>query len=230
MRSSRFSLQRPDILRTQLRALYRASASGPMRFMFPLVSGVTELGRLRAVCDQVRGELAREKVPHDPAMELGVMIETPSAALTADHLARRCDFLSIGTNDLIQYAFAADRENDDLAHLYQPLHPAVLRSLKAIVDAAHAAGISVAICGQMAGDPLMTWVLIGLGLRELSMDPDRIPLVKAVVRGSSLAEAEALAETALGLESEVEIEALVRAQLGERFAEELDGSPPALPS
>jgi phosphotransferase system enzyme I (PtsI) len=230
MRSSRFSLLRPDILRTQLRALYRAAASGPMRFMFPLVSGVTELGRLRVVCDEVRGELAREQVAHDPAMALGVMIETPSAALTADHLARRCDFLSIGTNDLIQYAFAADRENDDLAHLYQPLHPAVLRSLKTIVDAAAAAGISVAICGQMAGDPLMTWILIGLGLRELSMDPDRIPLVKAVVRGSSLAEAKALAETALGLESEVEIEALVRGQLGERFAEELDGSPPALPS
>jgi phosphotransferase system enzyme I (PtsI) len=226
IRSSRFSLRRPDILRTQLRALYRASASGPMRFMFPLVSGVTELGQLRVVCDEVRGELARAQIPHDPAMALGVMIETPSAALTADHLARRCDFLSIGTNDLIQYAFAADRENDDLAHLYQPLHPAVLRTLKTIVDAARAAGISVAICGQMAGDPLMTWVLIGLGLRELSMDPDRIPLVKMVVRGSSLAEAEALASTALALESEVEIEALVRGQMAERFVEELDESPP----
>lgn len=189
--------------------------------MFPLVSGVTELKRLRAVCDEVRAELANDRIAHDPATALGVMIETPSAALTADHLVRRCDFLSVGTNDLIQYAFAADRENDEVAYLYQPLHPAVLRTLKSLVEVARAACVPISICGDLAGNPFLTWVLIGLGYRELSMESDLIPLVKAVVRGSSLAEAEALAVEALELESEVEIGELVRGRLGDRFAAEL---------
>ena len=223
IRSARFSLRRPDILKRQLRALYRASSEGPLRFMFPLVSGMTELKQLRAVCDEVRTELGDERVVHDPATALGVMIETPSAALTADHLARRCDFLSIGTNDLIQYAFAADRENDEVTYLYQPLHPAVLRTLRSLVEAAAAAGVSISLCGDMAGDPFLTWILMGLGLRELSMDRDRIPLVKAVVRGSSLVEAEALARDALALDDEVEIGELVRSRLDARFASELEG-------
>ena len=227
IRSIRFSLLRPDILRCQLRALYRASAIRPLRVMFPLVSSLTELKQLRIVCDEVRAELVAEGVAHDGETSLGVMIETPSAALTVDHLARRCDFLSVGTNDLIQYAFAADRENNDVAYLYQPLHPAVLRTLKAMIEAAGTAGIPISLCGDMAGDPFLTWILMGLGLRELSMDPDRIPLVKAVVRGSSLVEAEALAAQALALDSEVEIGALVRSSLGERFAAEIEGwSPP----
>jgi phosphotransferase system enzyme I (PtsI) len=224
VRSIRFSLQRPDILRPQLRALYRAAAQGPLRLMFPLVSGLTELRQLRAVCDDVRAELGRAGEVHDATAALGVMIETPSAALTADHLARQCDFLSIGTNDLIQYAFAADRENDEVAYPYQPLHPAVLRLLKSVIDAARVARVSLSICGDMAGDPSLTWILIGLGLRELSMDPDRIPHVKAVVRGSSLAEAEELTTQALALDSEVEIADLLRMRLGDRFAEEIDGS------
>jgi phosphotransferase system enzyme I (PtsI) len=223
IRSARFSLLRPDILKRQLRALYRASSAGPLRFMFPLVSGVTELKQLRAVCDEVRSELGDERVPHDSSTALGIMIETPSAALTADHLARRCDFLSVGTNDLIQYAFAADRENEDVTYLYQPLHPAVLRMVKSLVEAAAAARISISLCGDMAGDPFLTWVLIGLGLRELSMDRDRIPLVKAVVRGSSLAEAEALARDALALEDEVEVGELVRGRLDGRFTSQLEG-------
>ncbi|HET6149197.1 MAG TPA: phosphoenolpyruvate--protein phosphotransferase [Polyangia bacterium] len=224
VRSIRFSLQRPEILRPQLRALYRAAAQGPLRLMFPLVSGLFDLRQLRAVCDDVRGELGRAGEVHDATAALGVLIETPSAALTADHLARQCDFLSIGTNDLIQYAFAADRENEDVAYLYQPLHPAVLRMLKLVVDAARTARVSLSICGDMAGDPSLTWILIGLGLRELSMDPDRIPLVKAVVRGSSLAEAEEVTAQALALDSEVEIADLLRVRLGDRFAEEIDGS------
>jgi phosphotransferase system enzyme I (PtsI) len=151
------------------------------------------------------------------------MIEMPSAALTADHLARACDFLSVGTNDLIQFTFAADRENDEVAHLYQPLHPAILRTLKSLADVARAADVPISICGDMAGDPFLTLVLIGLGYRELSMDPDRIPLVKGVVRGSSLAEAEKLAADVLSLESEVETIALVRAKIGDRFASEMEG-------
>ena len=224
IRSIRFSLQRPDILRAQLRALYRVSAIAPLRLMFPLVASLTELRQLRAFCAEVCAELARDGVAHDPTLAVGVMIETPSAAVTADHLARGCDFLSIGTNDLIQYAFAADRQNDEVAYLYQPLHPAVLRMLKSTVDAARAAKVPISLCGDMAGDPFLTWILMGLGLRDLSMDPDRIPLVKAVVRGSTLAEATQLATEALALDDEVQIRALVSERLGGRFADEIDGS------
>jgi phosphotransferase system enzyme I (PtsI) len=223
IRSTRFSLQRPDILRRQLRALYRASATGPLRFMFPLVSGLDELKRLRAVCDDVRRELGAERTAHDGAAALGVMIETPSAALTADHLARRCDFLSVGTNDLIQYTFAADRENGDVAHLHQPLHPAVLRTLKALVETARTAAVPISICGDMAGDPFLTWILVGLGFRELSMDRDRIPLVKAIVRGSSVEEAEALVREALAMEDATEVAELLRSRLEGRFAAVIDG-------
>ncbi|HSZ82710.1 MAG TPA: phosphoenolpyruvate--protein phosphotransferase [Polyangia bacterium] len=225
VRSIRFSLRHPDILRPQLRALYRAASEGPLRLMFPLVSGLTELRQLRAVCDEVRAELGKAGTTHDATAALGVMIETPSAALTADHLARHCDFLSVGTNDLIQYAFAADRENEEVAYLYQPLHPAVLRMLKAVVDGARAGNVSVSLCGDIAGDPSLTLILIGLGLRELSMDPDRIPLVKAVVRGSSLAEAEELAAQALALDDEVEIGELVRTRLGDRFVDVIEKTP-----
>jgi phosphotransferase system enzyme I (PtsI) len=227
IRSSRFSLQRPDILKRQLRAFYRASSLGPLRFMFPLVSGLRELKRLRAVCDEARAELGAEKVAYDAAAPLGVMIETPSAALTADHLAQRCDFLSVGTNDLIQYAFAADRENGDVAHLYQPLHPAVLRTLKDLAATARAAGVPISICGDMAGDPFLTWVLVGLGFRELSMDRDRIPLVKAVVRGSAVAEADSFVREALAMEDEDEVAERLRSRLEGRFAAEIDGFVPA---
>jgi phosphotransferase system enzyme I (PtsI) len=226
IRSTRFSLQRPDILKRQLRALYRASSLGPLRFMFPLVSGVRELKQLRSVCDDLRAELGAEKVPHDAAAAIGVMIETPSAALTADHLARRCDFLSVGTNDLIQYAFAADRENGDVAHLHQPLHPAVLRTLKAVAAAAAAATVPISICGDMAGDPFLTWVLVGLGFRELSMDRDRLPLVKAVVRGSSVDEAEAFVREAMAMEDENDVAELLRSRLEGRFSAEIDGFAP----
>jgi phosphotransferase system enzyme I (PtsI) len=217
MRSARFSLQRPDILKRQLRALYRASSTGPLRFMFPLVSGVAELKRLRAVCDEVRAELSAAGTVHDATTALGVMIETPSAASTADHLARHCDFFSVGTNDLIQYAFAADRENADVAHLHQPLHPAVLRTLKELVTKADAAGVPLSICGDMAGDPFLTWVLVGLGFRELSMVHHRIPLVKTIVRGSSVAEADAFVREALTMEDESEVALLLRARMEDRF-------------
>ena len=195
--------------------------------MFPLVTGVTELLRLRTVCDEVLADLAREGTAHDAATPLGVMVETPSSAQTADHLAKRCDFLSVGTNDLIQYAFAADRENEDVAHLYQPLHPSMLRTLKQMAEMAGAAKKEISICGDMAGDPFLTWILLGLGFRNLSMDPDRIPLVRAVVRGSSLAEAERLTAQALELESEVDTVDLVRGAVADRFADVLDGFVPA---
>jgi phosphoenolpyruvate-protein phosphotransferase (PTS system enzyme I) len=227
IRSTRVYWRRPDIFQRQLRALYRASAVGPVRIMFPLVSGVAELRHLRALCDSVRAELGAGRTAYDAAAALGVMVETPSAALTADHLARHCDFLSVGTNDLIQYAFAADRENGDVAYLHQPLHPAVLRTLKALVEMAAAAGVPISICGDMAGDPFLTWVLVGLGFRDLSMDRDRIPLVKMVVRGSSIAETEAFVREALAMEDEKEVAERLRSRLEGRFAGELDGFIPS---
>jgi len=226
VRSIRFSLERPDIFRTQLRALYRASPQGPMRLMLPLVSGVTELERALAITNDVARSFAKKSEQKSeqkgepagaPQIPLGLMIETPSAALTADHLARRCAFLSLGTNDLIQYTFAADRGNDDVAHLYQPMHPAVLRLVKMVVEAAREAGIPLSICGDMASEPLLTWILLGLGLRELSMDPGSIPVIKAIVRASYLADAEALAQEALTLRSEVEVRALVERRMTEKL-------------
>jgi phosphotransferase system enzyme I (PtsI) len=234
IRSIRFSFARRDIFRTQLRALFRAAAVGPMRIIFPLISGVTELAEAQALCDEVCVELAREGLAHDRETPLGVMIETPSAALTVDHLARNCDFFSVGTNDLIQYAFAADRQNEDVGYLYQPLHPAVLRMLKQIVTACRAADKPLSICGDMAGEPAFAWILLGLGFRDLSMAPRHIPTVKSVIRSSFLTEAELLTNQALDLGSEIEVERLVLGAMGERFGPEMEGLPsptvaPALP-
>jgi phosphotransferase system enzyme I (PtsI) len=217
MRAIRFAFLRPDIFRTQLRALYRASAMGPLRMMFPLVSGITELERALRTCGEVVEELRREGVPCAPDVPIGVMIETPSAALSTDHLGQSSSFLSIGTNDLLQYAFAADRENEDVAYLYHPLHPAFLRLLKSAIDGAKVAGKPIAVCGNMAAEPAFTWVLLGLGVRSLSMSPPAIPAVKSVILSSRLAEMEALVAKALALRSEIEIEELVLGVMRARF-------------
>jgi phosphotransferase system enzyme I (PtsI) len=222
LRSIRYSLQRPDLFRTQLRALYRAAAEGPTRIMFPLISGVAELRMAKAICQEVCAELGREGIPHDPGAELGVMVETPSAAFIADLLAEESAFLSIGTNDLIQYALAADRENEHVGYLYHPLHPAIMRALRQIVAGAALHGRPVAMCGDMAGDPLFILVLLGLGLRNLSMAPRQIPLVKSIIRACSLAEAERLATLALALRTETEVEDLVYNVMYNRFPVELD--------
>ena len=229
MRSIRLSLARRDIFRTQLRALYRASAAGPLRILFPLVSGVTEMAEARSVCDEVCRELCEQELPHDRHTPIGCMIETPSAALTADHLARQSSFFNVGTNHLIQCCFGADRDNQDVAYLYQPLHPAVLRSLKLVADAARSAGRPVAISGDMAGDPAFVWILLGLGFRELVVTPRHVPIIKSVIRASSLAEAERLTAVALALGSEVEIEQLVLGAMGELFGPDLFGSELGLP-
>jgi phosphotransferase system enzyme I (PtsI) len=227
VRSIRFSLQRPDVFRTQLRALYRAAASGPVRLMLPLVTGPTELRRALAICASVRADLAAEGVAHDATIPIGIMLETPSAALTTDLLARDAAFLSIGTNDLIQYAFAADRQNVDVAHLRQPLQPAVLRMLQQMIDAAARAGVPISLCGDLASDPTLTWLLLGLGLRDLSMEPHAIPMVKAIIRRTSLADAEALAKAALGSASEHETLRLIQAAMGSQFAAELEAFLPS---
>jgi phosphotransferase system enzyme I (PtsI) len=221
VRAIRFARRRPDIFRTQMRALYRASAAGPMRIMFPLVSGISELVQVRRECDEIAAELAREGVSFARDVPIGVMIETPSAALTTDHLAETASFFSIGTNDLIQYTFAADRENEEVEYLYHPLHPALLRLLKTAIEGARGAGKPIAVCGDMAGDPAFTWILVGLGVRSLSMSPRFIPAVKSILSGSKLSEMEALLSRALVLRLEAEVEELVLGVMRKRFPLEL---------
>ncbi len=221
VRAIRLSTRHPDIFRTQLRALYRASAAGPLRILFPMISGVAEMLEARRMATQVRAELADEGVPHQSLTLLGAMIETPSAAVTADHLAEVSDFFSIGTNDLVQYAFAADRENPEVQYLHDPLHPAVLRMLKLSIEAAMVAGRPISLCGDMAGDPTFTWVLLGLGLRELSMVPAEIAAVRSVIVGTSLAEAQALTAEALRLRTGADVQELVGAVMRRRFPAEI---------
>jgi phosphotransferase system enzyme I (PtsI) len=217
LRSIRYSLHRMDLFRTQLRALYRAAVAGPMQILFPLISGVAELRAAKQLCAQVCAELSREGIPHDPKVPLGVMVETPSAALIADLLAAECDFLSIGTNDLIQYSLAADRDDEHVGYLYHPLHPAILRALKQVVLGANRAGKPVAMCGDMAGDPMLAWVLLGLGLRNLSMAPRQMPVVKSIIRSTQLFDAERMLAQAMAMRTETEIEAMVYRAMRERF-------------
>ena len=223
MRGIRFSLERRDIFRTQLRALYRAAASGPLRILVPLVSSVSEMRQVRAICTDVCAELAAANLAHEANVPLGAMIETPSAVLTADHIAASSDFVSVGTNDLVQYAFAADRQSEDMAYLYQPMHPAIVRALAQVFAAAAAAGRPVSVCGDMAGDPWSTWLLIGLGLRSFSMAMPEIAFVKSIVRHTALSEAEEFARAAMELTTVEEVTDLAMARFGQRFPLELAG-------
>jgi len=222
LRSIRYSLKRTDVFRTQLRALYRAAAEGPTQILLPLISGVAELRATKVLCAEVQDDLRRENIRHADHVRLGVMVETPSAALITDLLAAECDFLSIGTNDLIQYALAADREDEHVGYLYHPLHPAILRALRHIVVGAERMGKPVAMCGDMAGDPTLAWVLIGLGLRNLSMAPRQIPVVKSIIRSTEIADAERLLAQALTMSTETEIEELVYGVMNRRFPLELN--------
>jgi phosphotransferase system enzyme I (PtsI) len=217
LRSIRYSLHNVGLFRTQLRALYRAAVIGPMQILFPLISGVAELRAAKEICADVCAELAREGEPHNPHVPLGIMVETPSAAFIADLLAAECDFLSIGTNDLIQYSLAADREDEHVGYLYHPLHPAILRALKQIVQGAARAGKPVAMCGDMAGDPMLAWVLLGLGLRDFSMAPRQIPVVKSIIRATDLFDAERMLAQAMAMRTETEIETMVYRAMRERF-------------
>jgi len=221
LRSIRYSLHRVDIFRTQLRALYRASVEGPMQILFPLISGVAELRQAKAICRDVCAELERDGQKHDPHVPLGVMVETPSAAFIPDLLAAECDFLSICTNDLIQYALAADREDEHVGYLYHPLHPAIVRALRMIVDGASRMKKPVAMCGDMAGDPLLAWMLMGIGLRNFSMAPRQIPVMKSIIHSTRLTDAERLSTAASRLSTEAEVENLVYGTMRERFPLEL---------
>ncbi len=209
-RAIRFCLAQPVLFRAQLRAILRASAEGNVKMMYPMISGLEELNQANALVEKCRVELRAEGVPFDDKMEVGAMIEIPSAALIADTLATRVKFFSIGSNDLIQYTLAADRTNEKVSHLYEPTHPAIIRLIKATVDAAHRHGIWAGVCGEIAGDPVLAPLLIGLGVDELSAAPTVVAQVKYIVRRLKLSEAQALAEFALQCESPAEILARCR--------------------
>lgn len=216
LRAIRYCLRHPDLFRAQLRALLRASIHGKLRIMFPMVSGVAEVRAGKEMLAEVREELAREGV--EVALPpVGVMVELPSAAMLADRLAAEVDFLSIGTNDLIQYTIGVDRQNKDVAYLYKPLHLAVLRILKFVCDAGRQAGIPVSMCGEMAGEPLYTLVLLGLGFSELSMNGPSIPMVKRVIRSVSSVEGRELTRRLMELTAVDDIEREVRAEMARRF-------------
>jgi phosphoenolpyruvate-protein phosphotransferase (PTS system enzyme I) len=217
MRGLRFSLQREDIFRTQLRAILRATAFGNVRVMFPMVVGLEDFRRARAVVDRVRADLAREAVPMAARVPLGVMVETPAAVFAIELLAREADFVSVGTNDLIQYTLAVDRGNEAIAEIYEPLHPAVLRALKVVVDAGARAEIPVGVCGEMAGEPLYAVVLVGLGVSHLSVSPYLVPEIKTIVRACTYEEARSLAEHCLMLSTPEEVRALVNEYMIQRF-------------
>jgi phosphotransferase system enzyme I (PtsI) len=198
-----------SLFRVQLRGLLRASAHGPLKIMFPMISGVAELRAVKTVVDEVMLELKQEGAAFDEQVKLGIMIEMPSAALSSEFLAEECDFFSIGTNDLIQYTMAVDRVNEYVSYLYEPLHPALMRLIGDVAKAASVTRIPVTVCGEMAGEPMMAPVLIGLGIRELSMSAVSVPEVKAMIRATTRADAEALIQRLKKLPTAAEVRAMV---------------------
>lgn len=220
LRAIRFSLKEVELFKTQLRAILRASAHGKLKIMFPMISGMRELRQAKDILDEVRTELGSKGIPYDRKMEVGIMMEIPSAAAIADILAREVDFFSIGTNDLIQYSLAIDRVNEHVAYLYEPLHPAIIRIIKGVVDAAHNAGIKVSMCGEMAGEPAYVPILLGLGLDELSMNAPVIPWVKKIVRGMSMNDAKRLLSDVMAFSTASDIEDCVRQRMAELFPDE----------
>jgi phosphotransferase system enzyme I (PtsI) len=204
-RAIRFCLENIDIFKTQLRAILRASVVGNVKIMFPMISSLDELRSAMSILDECRTELGKSGQEFSEAIEVGAMIEIPSAAICAESLAQEVDFFSIGTNDLIQYVIAVDRMNEKIAHLYQPTHPAVLRLLKMISDAAHAHDIWVGVCGEMAGDVALIPILIGLGMDELSVSATLVPRVKRAVQTLSVPECQQLVADSLKLQTSAEI-------------------------
>ena len=217
LRAIRFTIRHPQLLRTQVRALLRASAFGNLKIMLPMIAAVRELRDARGQIESIRQELLREGKKVADQIPVGIMIETPAAALAADRLAKECDFFSIGTNDLIQYSLAIDRGNRDVAYLYRPLHLGVLRLIQSSVEGARMAGIECAMCGEMAGDPANSLVLLALGIDSFSMNPADIPPVKRVLRASTVEDAKKLLDAAMSFSSHDEIERYVLEQMQKRF-------------
>jgi len=216
-RAIRFCLNRKDIFKVQMRALLRASMEGVLRIMFPMISGVEELEDALQFLEETKEELRAEGILFDENIRVGIMIEVPSAAITSDILAKKVDFFSIGTNDLIQYTVAVDRGNENIAYLYKYFHPGVLRLIKTVIDNAHNAGIPVAMCGEMAGDPLASVVLLGMGLDVFSMSSSVLPSVKEIIRSIRVDEAEELVNKVMQMSSFQKIEDYVSGWINERF-------------
>lgn len=217
LRAIRFSLKRRDIFKTQLRGILRASVHGNIKILYPMISGLSELYEVKKVLEEVKGDLRAEGRPFKENIEVGIMIEIPSAALMADVLAQEVDFFSVGTNDLIQYTLAIDRSNEHVAYMYEPLDPAVLRLLANVSDAARKANISLAMCGEMAGDPLNAAILLGLGYTRLSMNVASIPWVKKVIRSIKMADAVELASLIMKQRTSADARRVAEAFMHERF-------------
>jgi phosphotransferase system enzyme I (PtsI) len=217
-RAVRYCLARPEVFKSQLRAMLRASVHGQLEIMFPMISGIEELMKTLDVLDQVKFELRKEKTIFRDDIPVGAMIEVPSAALTSEILAKKVDFFSIGTNDLIQYTIAVDRSNEKIAYLYEPFHPGVLRLLKMIIDNAHEAGIPVSMCGEMAGDPTAAVVLLGLHLDQFSMSSFSIPEIKNIIRHVKYQEAQEVVQAILKMKFTQEIDEYVKDWMEARLA------------
>ena len=226
-RGIRFSLSNRNLFKSQIRAIYRAADSGQAALMFPMITGVEELREAQAICAEACEELQQEGHPYRAELPIGVMVETPAAAAVADLLARECQFLSIGSNDLIQYTLAMDRGNRRVAYLYRPLHPAVLRTLKQIVTAGHAAGVWVGLCGEMGSETRLAEVLLGLGLDEISMHSAALPKIKQVIRWTSLTEARRVVDTLLELPTADDADRWLADYLTARKAARIPEGPPA---
>ena len=207
LRGIRLTLARPEVFRTQLRGLFRAGLHGDLWVMLPLVSTVEEIRRFRKFAGEVIEELEREGVPHRKDVPIGAMVEVPSAAIISDLLAREVDFFSIGTNDLIQYSLAVDRNNEHVAGLYQPLHPAILRMLYQVIQNAGREDVSVSVCGEMAADPRFAALLVGMGLRRMSVSPRSVPVIKTYLRNLSAGDLQEMALECLELPTAAEVEA-----------------------
>jgi phosphotransferase system enzyme I (PtsI) len=229
LRSLRLSLRDPELFRPQLRAILRASHLGDVRVMFPLVSTLTELRQARAILNDVAAELAAEGQPIRDNLPVGMMVEVPAAALMADHLAKEVDFFSIGTNDLIQYTMAVDRTNETVAELYSAADPAVLRLITMVIEAARAHRIEVSVCGAMGAEPLYTMLLLGLGVRHLSMPPHQLPEIRRVIRGIHLETARAVAAEALRQSTAQDVVALLQEALGRAVPELASSRSPSRP-
>jgi len=206
LRAIRFSLRNGDLFRTQLRAILKASVKGNLRILIPMVTEIEEITEVKMLLEEVKDDLRRRKERFDERIPLGTMIEVPAAAAMADHLLKEVDYLSIGTNDLIQYYLAVDRSNEFVSYLYKPLHPAVLRLIRSVIQAAVKAGKEVTVCGEMAADPLSALVLFGFGLRKFSMNPIFIPRIKKALRSIELETVEKAVAEAMGFRSSQEIE------------------------
>jgi len=216
-RAIKLSLELVEVFKTQLRAILRAAMYGKVKVMYPMISALEEVRKANRILSEVKEELKREGLSFSDSVDIGVMIEVPSAAVMADILAREVDFFSLGTNDLIQYTLAVDRVNEKVAHLYQPLHPTILRLIDNVVKAAHREGIWVGACGEMASDPLGVSVLLGLGVDELSVAPTSILEIKKVIRELNWEETQKIVSHLLNLGTSKQVKRYLDSRIGKKI-------------